>query len=175
MICRACAFETDRLVVKEWHSLAKEDWVQQELATVVGALLTPSVTRTLPAGWQGSYTQERAREWVRERDAEGTTLIALDRRSRNPVGLVILFETAAESGAEVRLGYLLADSVWGKGFASELVAGFVAWCRACPAIASLASGVEHDHLASRRVLEKSGFQQVPSAGEEDMFRLHFSR
>ncbi|WP_089938303.1 GNAT family N-acetyltransferase [Candidatus Entotheonella palauensis] len=178
MICRGCAFETERLLVNEWHAISSRDWPQQDLAYAVATMLTEPVTRSLPVSWQGSYTVERAREWIEERDREGTTLVVVDKSTKQAVGLMILFETDAEDGGdgiEVRLGYLLSESAWGQGFASKLVRGFVGWCRGQTSIASIAGGVAQDNLASKRVLEKNGFRLVQSEGEvvqdEQFFRL----
>ncbi len=96
---------------------------QENLAQLVAAMLTEPVTRTLPTAWQGNYTVSRASEWIRERDREGTTLLAIDKSTKKPVGLVILMEVAGEKdtgGIEVRLGYLLSEPAWGKGLATEL-------------------------------------------------------
>ncbi len=59
MVLRACRFETERLLVKEWHSILPSDWQQRELAHVEAAILAEPVTRSLSAYWQGSYTIER--------------------------------------------------------------------------------------------------------------------
>ena len=89
---------------------------------------------------------------------------------------MILFETEGESnaGIEVRLGYLLAETAWGSGLASELVCGFVDWCRR-QEIASIVGGVGSENIASRRVLEKNGFTRDPTephdSFDEDLFRL----
>lgn len=169
MILKACAFETERLLVKEWHSLSASDWPQQDLAHVVMTTLTEPVTRSLPPSWQGSYSKERASQWIQERDdEEGATLLAIDKSTRQPIGLMILFESQSETDngcIDVRLGYLLAEAAWGKGFATELVTGFVSWCHNQSSIASIAGGVERDNLASIRVLEKTGFQLVTSGTE----------
>lgn len=176
-VVRACAFETERLLAKEWHSLSPDDWHEQELARVVAEMLTESVTRGLPGPWQGSYSLDRACAWVEERDRDGTTLLVIDRSSREPVGLVILFETQAGYGArdiDLRLGYLLSEAHWGKGLASELVAGLVRWCQGQPAISSITGGVARDNLASKRVLEKSGFLPAGNPDEtspEEFYRL----
>ena len=152
-----CRFNTERLLVREWHSCSAVSVADQALAQVVCVLLTPSVTQSLPERWQGEYTTERASQWIEERDGEGTTLLVLDRLSGTPIGLMILFENDDDPrGRIVRLGYLLAESAWGKGLASELVRGFVEWCRTVD-IASIVSGVERDNVASQRVLEKNGF------------------
>jgi RimJ/RimL family protein N-acetyltransferase len=163
MICEACAFETDRLLVREWHSITRDDRQEQDLADLVVSVMTEPVTRSLPRPWRGEYTVDRAVGWIAERDSEGPTLLILERSTKQAVGLMILFEAGADpgpGGVDVRLGYLLAESAWGKGLASELIEGFVAWSRAEAAIRSLAGGVERDNAASTRVLEKNGFCPV---------------
>ena len=168
MILKTRAFETGRLLVKEWHSLSPSDWQEQELASVIVAILTEPVTHALPASWQGSYTEERANEWIIERDSEGATLLVIEKLSGRAIGLMILFEVLSEAGSDdvdVHLGYLLSEDAWGKGFATELVGGFVSWCRGQSSIMSIAGGVESDNQASIRVLEKNGFQPVPNSAE----------
>lgn len=70
--------------------------------------------------------------------------------------------------------YLLAEAVWGAGVASELIRGFVDWCERNN-VASIVGGVERGNVASRRVLEKNGFERDPrgddAGSEEDIFRL----
>ncbi len=174
MVCKTCSFATPRLVVSEWHSLPAEAWAPQELANILTSVLTPRVTRSLPEAWQGAYTVERAQEWIRERDREGTTLLAVERSSRLPVGLIILFEIdhGLARGTEIRLGYVLAESAWGRGLASELVRGFVEWCRKAD-VASIVGGVDRDNDPSRRVLENNGFLRHPRTedGAEQLFEL----
>ena len=177
MVLETCAFETARLLVNEWHSLSASDWRQQDLAYVVSAMLTEPVTRSLPLTWQGAYTLARAREWIGERDGEGTTLLVIGKSTRQAVGLMILFDMQAERGndyVDVRLGYLLAESSWGKGLASELVEGFVRWCREQISISSITGGVALDNPASATVLQKNGFRlshEDAVAQDEHTYRL----
>ena len=178
MPLRDCSFETERLLVREWHSLPPGDWRPKELEQVVAGLLTDAVTCSLPPSWQGSYTSDRASTWIRERDEEGTTLLVVDKLTKKPVGLMILSDPGAEesrAGIDVRIGYLLSEASWGRGVASELVKGFVNWARAQPFISTVAGGVSADNPASRRVLEKTGFHLVHSsdegANDEQLFQL----
>lgn len=180
MVLRAYTFETERLLAKEWHSLSNSDWQQESLAHVIAAMLTEPVTRPLPQTWQGSYSIERAREWIKERDEDGVTLLVIDKSVRKAVGLMILFEMQSEEGigdVDIRLGYLLSEDTWGKGIASELVSGFINWCSGQSSISSIAGGVAHDNPASIRVLEKNGFQLVGSEDDvakgEQLYRLSF--
>jgi len=177
-ICHHCEFQTQRLLVREWHSISAEGFSSCDLAGIVADMLTEPVTRSLPISWQGEYSIERARHWIEERDEEGTTLLVLDRNSEQAVGLVILFEVESaepERGIEVRIGYLLAESAWGKGLGSELLQGLVEWSRAQPVISSLAGGVDSENTASRRVLEKSGFRIVRQGENGESYRLTFRR
>ena len=60
---------------------------------------------------------------------------------------------------EVRLGYVFAEAAWGHGYATELVWGFVSECRERGVTAELVAGVTEANTASRKVLDKAGFQQ----------------
>jgi ribosomal-protein-alanine N-acetyltransferase len=169
MVLQACTFGTARLVVKEWHSHSPSDWQERDLPRVVSAMLTEPVTRSLPSGWHGSYTTERAHEWIKERDRESTNLLVVDKSTQQAVGLMILSEMQAEVGndyIDVRLGYFVSEDSWGQGIASELVDGFVTWCRAQTSISSIAGGVALDNPASQRVLRKNGFRL--SQGEDEV-------
>lgn len=167
MVTESCSFDTARLTVAEWHAAATVGPRGRDLAEVVMSLLTPAVTRALPPEWQGRYTRERAGQWVTERDDEGTTLLVTERASTTAVGLMITLESTAkgETGLDVRLGYVLAESVWGRGLGSELLDGFIRWCRAEAALRSLIAGVSEDNPASVRILEKNGFRPVAGSVE----------
>ena len=168
--CAACEFETARLRVEEWHGCRSTSSARQDLAHIVAQILTEPVTRSLPEAWAGPYSVERARRWIAERDEGGTTLLVIERSTQETAGLVVLFEFESDLGVEVRLGYLLAERFWGKGLASELIAGLVRWCREQVDIHSIAGGVARDNPASKRVLEKAGFGADPAdeggTGEE---------
>lgn len=166
------SFDTDRLIVKEWRALVASD---KDMAEAVVSILTPRVTQSLPEGWQGEYTVNRASRWVAERDQEGATLLVLDGSSKTPIGLMILFESEeGDSGRCIRIGYLLAESAWGQGFASELLEGFVGWCRTTDT-SSVIGGVARENIASRRVLEKNGFAILPNSRDQHelIYELRF--
>lgn len=172
-----CKFETERLLVGEWHSALAGESNIEDLATVVCALLTERVTSVLPSEWHGPYSAERARRWIKDRDLEGSTFLAVRKTNMEPVGLMFLFDSGPDdtSRIHVRLGYLLAESAWGEGLATELVEGFVQWC-VRSRVASIRAGVARDNPASRRVLEKNGFVRARGdvASDEEHFVLHFT-
>lgn len=155
------SFSTQRLVADEWHRLQRKRLPDSALPGIVQSLLVPSVTASLPGAWQGPYDLRRAEQWVRERDAEGTTLLVIERVSSRPVGLLIFHEDKLEV---VRIGYLFAAASWGKGYATELLGGFVSWCRN-NGKQKVIAGVAPDNVASQRVLLKCGFSHVQRDAE----------
>ncbi len=123
-------------------------------------------TRRLVVGdWDGSLRPERA-AFVATDDEDSTTLLASDSASGDPVGLLMLFEDAVSGTphTDLRIGYLIDEPARGQGFATELVAGFVEWCRERSWVGSLSGGVQPENRASATVLTRNGFVQQASTG-----------
>ncbi len=162
--------------VADWHNSPLP--AGKNLPDVVATLLTATTTRALPSPWRGDYDRARAAAWIRERDDEAAVSLVTDGETSIPVGLIILFPVPADDSSgrvDIRLGYLLGESVWGQGLGTELVAGFVEWCRSVPRIRSVAGGVEQDNIASTRALAKNGFVPVgPAIDGEQLYELDLS-
>jgi len=170
-----CRFETERLQITPWHEHGGAD----DLAMTVTSLLTEAATRALPDDWRGAYSIDRTRQWIAERDADSTTLLASERDTDQPVGLVMLFESSLEvdrelDDVELRIGYLVAESLWGNGFASEIVSGLVSWAHTMDVPITLLAGVETGNAASIRVLTKNKFELTSSDDLTSLFSLHTS-
>ncbi len=160
----SCEFVTDRLRVGSWHSA--EHHPDVGLGEVVAEMLTERATAALPEAWRGDFSVERASAWIEERDTESPTLLATERASGRPIGLVILHDAARdESAIDVRIGYLIVEAAWGRGLATELVGGLVEWARTQPCVHTLTAGVDPAQQASARVLLKNGFELIVE-GEE---------
>ena len=166
-----CELETARCRVGPWHALA--DRAGLALDEVVAAMLTPATTEALPEAWSGDYSDDRARAWIAERDRESPTLLVIDRATSRPWGLVILYGLPVDGDRlDLRIGYLLAESAWGQGLATELVTGLVHWARGQPSIQTMTGGVAVTNPASARVLVKNGFSRIELTDEgEAIFRL----
>ncbi len=149
-----------------------------DLEGFVASALTPVTTETLPPEWQGDFDHDRARRWIKDRDAESAMLLTVERSSADPVGLMILFEMPHEGSPEIelRIGYIIIEQAWGKGLASELVEGVVEWARGQAGISSISGGVAEDNPASSRALVKNGFRPAPdSSGGEQMSNSNYRR
>ena len=56
----------------------------------------------------------------------------------------------------VEIGYVIARSFWGQGYASEAARSLVDWAYAHPAIYRVWASCDAENMASARVLEKAG-------------------
>ena len=164
------AFVTGRLQVGPWRAVAQRAGL--DLAGVIAELLTDRTTVALPEPWQGNYTVERARAWIEDRDAESPTLLVMEVASASPVGLVVLSELPIdESMVDVRIGYVIAETSWGRGLATELLSGLVDWMRIEPSVHTLTGGVDLTNHASVRVMENNGFHRISNDESTATYQL----
>ncbi|KMW56297.1 Ferrichrome-binding protein [Candidatus Rhodobacter oscarellae] len=117
-------------------------------------MVTPAVTAHLPEDLVVTGAAEPA-AWL-ARLAERSTVCTV----RDPDALVGFLTLGAGSETELMLGYLFAEHAWGRGYASELVAGLLAHLRAKDWRGKVTGGVVAKNPASAKVLLKSGFERA---------------
>ena len=155
---KRCNFKTDRLSVCGWASLYADKESKNNFDKKVISILTPKVTKSLPDGWQNIKTVTDAQSWIRDRAEESHFVTVQLKPTNEIVGFIFFYESDfQESSYKLRFGYLLSDSVWGKGLGVELIKGLINWCKAEGNIISISGGVETDNVGSIKVLEKTGF------------------
>ncbi len=111
---------------------------------------------------------------VNRRDGEAAFLITLDGA---PIGLCSI--DPREDGPEI--GYWIGVPYWGQGYATEAARAVIGYAFGTLQYAALQAGARVNNPASRRVLEKCGFQwtgvrlirvrAINSAAPTDRFRL----
>lgn len=126
------------------------------------------------------YTRADAKEWLsicNRCDGEATFLITLpDDTIVGACGV-----GPVDDGAATELGYWIGAPFWGQGFATEAVRAVVDHAFTDMELDVLRAGTRVSNPASRRVLEKCGFQwtcvglyRIPAMGSSapiDRFRL----
>jgi len=145
-----CRFTTPRLTISSWWDLVCCNDSKLTLAQTVLDILTPKVTASLPESWQDINHIEDALIWMNDRANESCFLVVQESLNDHVIGFVFLHELAQELPqktimsdkvkSELHLGYLLAEDYWGKGFASELIAGLVESAKASGEIKSFIGG-----------------------------------
>ncbi|MCT4611015.1 MAG: GNAT family N-acetyltransferase [Pelagimonas sp.] len=157
-------FQTARLRVQDWAPVLADADRRAQLEPKLLAMLTPPVLKYLPPSLavpDGGITA-----WIdARRDKARVSLIW---QQDALIGLMFLMDIGTEG--ELRIGYMLAEQVWGQGIGSELVQGLIAQLAQGPK-RHLSGGVEVGNLASARILQNAGFTRDPaqSSDELDMF------
>jgi RimJ/RimL family protein N-acetyltransferase len=107
------------------------------------------------------YRIEHARDfiaWARKQPADAPVLAIHLKDERQTFLGVASCERRDGEGPE--LGYWLGEPYWGKGYMSEAVKAVVARAFALARHQRLVAGCRLQNLASRRILEKAGFEHV---------------
>lgn len=107
-------------------------------------------------------------QWIDARDAESDIYLIRETSTDAIIGLMFL---TPPFNNDIHLGYLLGQTTWGKGYASELLAGLVSHVPKTGF--RLLGGVGRENPVSAHVLRKTGFQIVPelSDTETEMFGI----
>jgi ribosomal-protein-alanine N-acetyltransferase len=96
-------------------------------------------------------------EWQRRRLGYAPWTIR-GRADGEIIGWGGIFEDPFEPGWGVELGYWLAPSAWGRGYAGELAAACIAHARDGLGLSELQAFARPGNTASCRVLERAGFE-----------------
>lgn len=153
-------FKTQRTIIKPWRVLEESQLSKFKLLEEVKSILSPNVVKDLPDSWQHLYGLEEIEEWVKEQNKECYFYGIEYSESNELIGLLFLYsenEDERNPTLDLRLGYLLKESKWGKGLASEIIKALVFWSKEQKVIGSISGGVEIGNMGSIKVFEKNGF------------------
>ncbi|MCC1491890.1 GNAT family N-acetyltransferase [Cognatishimia sp. F0-27] len=147
-------FDTERLTVRNWAASLRDEKCRASLGRALAGLLSEPVLRHLPDSLQPDLARcDPMRAWIDARAANGTVYTLRPREGGPLLGLLTLAQPAPE---DLRIGYLLGEAYWGRGLASELVAGLL---RALPPGPGrvIHGSVVPENTGSAKVLLKAGF------------------
>jgi RimJ/RimL family protein N-acetyltransferase len=151
------SFQTARLTVKEADlelSLSERSALHQRIPQI----LTPAVVENLPPYFHGIDSCHLAQQWLERMLAE-SRLFLVSSDDRTLMGLLFAY---VDNDNDAHIGYLLAQEFWGKGFASELLQGFISEVSNSENWSKLIGGVDQTNIASAKLLKKLGFVERPA-------------
>lgn len=135
--------DVDHLVALDRDPLVRR-WVDD------GSPATAAAARTSIESWlEHARRYRNAGCWAAE-----------DRTSGQFIGWFHLFATDRDPAGERSLGYRLRRSSWGHGLATEGARALIDHAFAAPTVRSVTAETLAVHMASRRVMEKSGMRYV---------------
>ncbi len=122
----------------------------------------------LPADWPDPDHNRvfRTDAWIARQDRSGDDwggYLAILKAGRIVIGYPGFIGAPDGEGA-VEVGYSIAESYQGQGFATEAVRALIEWALRQPQVKQVTAGCDADNYASRRVLEKLGLQIVAQDG-----------
>lgn len=150
-------FETERLKITELPATIPKEIVEA-LVLRIPHVLTAPVVNNLPPYFHGINDQNQASKWL-ERMLLDSRLLQVNTFSNELIGFIFIHEN---NDATAHIGYLLAESHWGKGLATELLKGLINAVHMSEPWEILIAGVDTSNLASINLLKKVGFTEQKS-------------
>jgi RimJ/RimL family protein N-acetyltransferase len=154
-------FETERLRVRRLRADDLDDFAALTGDPTVARFMDDGrpLSREMTARWiEVSLANYDARGW----GCFGVTAIADDRL----IGYAG-FARPPERPGIIELIYAFAPTVWGRGYATEVAAGLVAFGFAACGMTRIEATISPENAASRRVLEKVGMALLRRDADPD--------
>ncbi|MFC7881779.1 GNAT family N-acetyltransferase [Streptomyces sp. NPDC057376] len=152
--------------------------IDAERLTLQG--VTPAAAADLAAGGDGGFAWVEGGPYQGTRDAAGMLLKAYEAGVHRPEwGVFVLvrredgravggmgFHAAPDEDGRVEVGYDLAQSARGHGYATEALRVLAAWALAREEVTSVFATTEPDNTASQAVITRAGFRRVTGEDTE---------
>jgi len=145
------------------------DTPQSEILVRVPELLTPKVVENLPPYFNNINSNSAAKDWLHKMVSESRLLAVKHRETNTLIGFVFIF---VEHGTDAHIGYLLGESHWRKGYATELLQGLIYFVMNDKKWDKLIAGVDASNKVSSKLLLKLGFIEQESENKEMLFYEH---
>lgn len=146
--------ETPRLWLR-WPRASDAQEIKGFASLAKTARMTAAIPHPYPSGEAERFVLQS-----RADNANGKALIlVVTAKGAGHRAMGLLSATSARPG-EIELGYILAPSVWGRGFASEAARAVVEAVFSLTQAGAIHANTRIMNIASRRVLEKCGFTYV---------------
>jgi RimJ/RimL family protein N-acetyltransferase len=147
----AASIVSDRLVLMPM--------VREDIADLARIASDESIFRYIP----DIVLPFDAGRWTRSMLANEDQCIRHIMRSRNSFEAAGFVQVGRRRNAQLQLGFFLARSQWGRGYAREACASVLDFVHAQGMSGPVHAAVHRENSASMRVLARLGFRPVPSS------------
>ncbi len=134
------------------------EWRRGDEAELVAVANNPNVARYLRDRFPSPYTLDDANAWISLNEAaerRSHFAIVLDARVIGGVGFDL---HEAERRIVAEIGYWLGEAFWGRGIATAACCALTTYAFERHSLRRIESQVFAPNVASRRVLEKCGYE-----------------
>jgi RimJ/RimL family protein N-acetyltransferase len=135
-------------------------WDRDDASLINGLHSTLDTTRYLTGGepWSLPKAQERLEKWFEEHERDGTCKYKLLSRDDDRFIGRAGFSLYGGERSDFELGYSLARTEWGKGYATEIAAALRDWFFDRKLASKFIAFTHPDNSASQNVLTKIGMR-----------------
>ncbi len=140
-------------------------WPRAADAPAITSFAKLAEVAQLTAGIPHPYPQGEAERFIlkaRADNASGAALVLAVTQKAGARQVIGIVSATPASAADIELGYILAPSMWGKGYTSELAKPFVDTLFRLSMANRIVANSRLHNIASSRVLEKTGFTFIDS-------------
>ncbi|MDT9697097.1 GNAT family N-acetyltransferase [Streptomyces sp. P17] len=169
----------DRPPVTSWHWINNLVVPSERLNL---ESLTPAAAADLAAGGDGGYEWAQGGPYDGTREASGMLLKSYEAGVHRPeFGVFVLvrheddravgalgFHGAPDEDGRVEIGYDLAETARGNGYATEALRALAGWALARDDVRTLLATIDHDNRASQAVVTRAGFVRATAEEERAM-------
>lgn len=148
------------------------------------ALIEQQLQAIVPASWPPEHYEPHVLQFCANTLAENPTaigwtlwyMVLRENASGDPVVIGdIGFKGTPTPDGTVEIGYSVLSEFQRAGYATEAVAGLVAWAFSLPQVERVIAETYPELVASVRVLEKNGFRYIGAGSENRVIRYELTR
>ncbi|NEO97831.1 MAG: GNAT family N-acetyltransferase [Symploca sp. SIO2E9] len=145
-----------------------------ELARILGVKVPPNwlgedidLIQVLPGIVNILYKYPLQKEW-------GWGHLVIHKGDNTLIGHITLKIIPDDQGSptgSLEFGYIIVSSYRRQGYCTEASKAMVNWAFSQPSVQTLTAGCDTDNIASKRILEKIGMQQIETRGNVLVWKL----
>lgn len=143
--------ETQRLWLR-WPRVSDTAAIASFASLPQIARMTALIPHPYPAGEAERFVMK-----ARADNASGSALVLALVQKKGAQQAIGVLSAISASPDDIEIGYILAPAVWDKGYASEAIKSFIDVVFSLTRARRILANSRIENLASRRVLEKTGF------------------
>lgn len=143
--------ETQRLWLR-WPRVSDTAAIASFASLPQIARMTALIPHPYPAGEAERFVMK-----ARADNASGSALVLAVVQKKGAQQAIGVLSAISASPDDIEIGYILAPAVWDKGYASEAIKSFIDVVFSLTRARRILANSRIENLASRRVLEKTGF------------------
>jgi RimJ/RimL family protein N-acetyltransferase len=139
------------------------EYVPEDAAALVQQCNNHNISQWMTNGFPHPYTLQDAHDWINHNisiaaNGPPQNFLIVDPTTDSAIGGIGIKPGTDVFAHTAEIGYWLGEEYWGRGIISEALPAFTGWVWRNREVERLWAGVYDGNTASRRLLDKAGYQ-----------------